>query len=61
MERLELRDNSAGKMLILATLAMLAIGMVMVHSAVASVTAPGAWYTRVEVRHSIFAMAAALV
>ncbi len=61
MERLQLKDNFAGRTLILATLAMLAIGMVMVHSAVASVGQPGAWYARVEVRHSVFAMASALV
>ncbi len=61
MERIPLEKNRIGRTLLLTTLAMLALGVVMVHSAVASVTAPGAWYTRVDVRHSIFACLAALV
>ena len=45
----------------LSTLALLAIGVVMVHSAVASVAEPGAWYARVDFRHTLFAAVAALV
>jgi len=45
----------------LATVALLAVGVVMVHSAVASVANPGAWYARTDVRHTIFAGLAVLV
>ena len=61
MERIPLADNSVGKTLLLVTLGMLALGVVMVHSAVASVVEPGAWYARVDFRHTAFAGLACLV
>ena len=48
--RLPLRENSAGSGLMLTTLALLAMGVVMVHSATASLAQGGAWYARVEMR-----------
>lgn len=45
----------------MTALSLLAIGVVMVHSAMASVAAPGEWYTRLDVRHTLFAAAAAVV
>lgn len=61
-DRLPLKHNSTGQGLLLTTLALLALGVVMVHSAVASVANPGsAWYSRVDVRHTIFAALAAVV
>ncbi len=59
--RLPMRDNSAGRALLLTTLALLALGVVMVHSAVASVAEPGAWYVRRDVRHTMFAAVAATI
>ncbi|MCD4823068.1 MAG: FtsW/RodA/SpoVE family cell cycle protein [Phycisphaerae bacterium] len=56
-----MRNNITGKSLILTALAMLGLGVVMVHSAVASVAEPGQWYARVDVRHGAFAIVAALV
>lgn len=53
--------NSAGLGLMLATLSLLALGVVMVHSAVASVADPGPWYVRRDVRHTIFALGAVVV
>ncbi len=53
------RANGGG--LMLATLALLALGVVMVHSAVASVAEPGAWYARADYRHTLFAVLAAVV
>ena len=61
MERIPLADNPVGKTLLLVTLGMLALGVVMVHSAVASVVEPGAWYARVDFRHTAFAVLACLV
>ena len=61
MERIPLTRNSTGKALVLTSVALLALGVVMVHSAVASVLEPGAWYSRVDVRHTVFAAAAAIV
>ena len=58
--RLPLRDNPAGGGLILTSLALLGLGVVMVHSALASVREPGVWYTRADVRHTIFAVLAVL-
>ena len=40
---------------------LLALGVVMVNSAIASVTEPPAWYARASVRHTIFAAMALLV
>ncbi len=61
MERIPLNENRAGKTLALATLALLAVGVVMVPSAAASVVEGGPWYGRVGTRHIIFAIAAAAV
>jgi len=46
---------------VLTTLGLLSVGVIMVHSAVASVAAPRAWYQRVDIRHAIFAGLAAVV
>ncbi len=54
-------DNPAGLGLLLVTLAMLALGVVMVHSAVASVAEPGPVWGRRDVKHTVYAVAAALV
>jgi len=59
MERIPLGQNATGKTLLLVTLSLLALGVVMVHSAVASVLEPGRWYSRVDVRHTAFAIVAA--
>ena len=56
-----LARNKCGRGLVLTALSLLAIGVVMVHSAMASVAAPGEWYTRLDVRHTLFAAAAAVV
>lgn len=61
MIRIPLRENLVGQGLLLASLALLALGVVMVHSAVASVAAPGEWYRRVDYRHTAFAGIAAVV
>src|SRR5690554_1631978 len=45
----------------LVTLGLLGLGVVMVQSAAASVAQPGAWYARVDVRHTLFAIAAGIV
>ena len=55
------RHGPGGSGLLLVTLSLLALGVVMVHSAVASVAEPGPWYARRDLRHTIFAAAAALV
>jgi cell division protein FtsW len=50
-----------GQGLILATLALIALGVVMVHSALASVARhPAAWYQRVDYRHTVFAVVGVL-
>jgi cell division protein FtsW len=46
---------------ILTTLSLLAVGAVMVQSALASVAEPGAWYARSDVRHLMFAAGAVAV
>jgi cell division protein FtsW len=56
-----LTDRSRGHGLLLTALALLALGVVVVHSAAASVGEPPAWYARREVRHTVFAALAALV
>jgi len=61
LPRIPLRRNPTGQTLMLTTFALLALGVVMVHSAVASVARPGVWYTRLDVRHTIFAGAAVVV
>jgi len=59
--RLELRDNSTGRYFLLATLSLLALGVVMVSSAVASVAEPGPWYARVDLRHAAYAALGAVL
>ena len=50
-----LRANHAGRGLLVTTFALLAIGVIMVNSAMASVTKPGVWYGRADFRHTLFA------
>ena len=45
----------------MSTLALLAVGVVMVHSALATVGDVGPWYTRSGVRHVLFAVVAAIL
>ncbi len=59
--RLPLKDNPIGKGLLLTTLALLSLGVVMVHSASASVARQGPWYARLDVRQTLFAVAAVMV
>lgn len=59
--RLTLGENATGQGLMLTTFAMLALGVVMVYSAVASVSRPGLWYERVDIRHTLFAVLACAV
>ena len=61
LKRVGLLENSTGQGLFLVTLALLAVGVVMVHSALASVAHPGRWYARMDVRHTLFAGLALLV
>lgn len=49
------RENPAGLAILLTSVALLVFGVVMVHSAVASVAEPGPWYARRDVRHTLFA------
>ena len=56
---LSLEDNSTGRGLGLVTLSLLALGVVVVHSAAASLGQPGPWYARVDIRHMVFAATAA--
>ncbi len=60
-ERIPLGENPPGRGLLLTTLGLLCLGVVMVHSAVASVASPGAWFARVDIRHTVFAALALLV
>lgn len=58
---LPLGRNGVGQGLILATLALIALGVVMVHSALASVARhPAAWFQRVDYRHTVFAVVGVL-
>ncbi len=59
--RMTWRENSTGLGLQLVAMSLLALGVVIVHSAVASVAEPGAWYARRDYRHTAFALIAALV
>lgn len=57
-----LRDNPSGQGLMLATIALLAMGVIMVHSAmVRPVSRNVEWYSRVDMRHTLFAVVAMLV
>ncbi|MFP4053993.1 MAG: FtsW/RodA/SpoVE family cell cycle protein [Phycisphaerae bacterium] len=59
---LPLGENPTGQALILTTLALTAMGVVMVHSALGSVARmPAAWYQRVDIRHTLFAAAGVVV
>ncbi|MBC8374164.1 MAG: hypothetical protein H8E53_11255, partial [Planctomycetes bacterium] len=52
---LPLAENSAGSGLIVVTLAMLAVGIVAVHSALAGVLPnTSAWHARSDMRHALF-------
>ncbi len=53
-------DKATARGLVLTTLGLLALGVVMVNSAIASVAEPPRWYARVDVRHGIFAILALL-
>jgi cell division protein FtsW len=55
------KDNPAGVGLILTTLALLALGVVMVHSALASVAEPGPWRSRRDIWQTIYAVLAAVL
>ena len=59
--RLPLTDNRTGQALLLVTLVLLAMGVVMVHSAVASVARQRPWYARRDVRHTAFAVLAGVL
>jgi len=56
-----LRDNAAGSGLLGVGMGLLAVGVMMVYSASASVTAQTEWIHRQEIRHLLFAVAALAV
>lgn len=58
-ERVMLKDNRTGQGLILATLALLGVGVVMVPSSLASIGPSREWYARADFRHIVFALVAA--
>ena len=59
---LPLSVNTAGSGLIVVTLALLALGVVAVHSALSGVLpSTAAWHARSDMRHTLFAVAAAVV
>lgn len=53
--RSRLDDNPTGRWLIVVTVGLMALGVVMVHSALASVAETGAWRDRADVRQTGFA------
>lgn len=59
--RLALADNPTGQRLILAALAMLAVGVIMVPSSLVTVGPSSQWYARADFRHVVFAVLAAAV
>jgi len=59
VERVKLKDNLTGQGLILAALALLAVGVVMVPSSLVSLGSDSAWYARADFRHIVFALLAA--
>ncbi|MCP4375243.1 MAG: FtsW/RodA/SpoVE family cell cycle protein [bacterium] len=60
--KLPLAANVSGSGLIVVTLAMLAIGVVAVHSALAGVLpSTSQWHARSDMRHMLFAITAALI
>jgi cell division protein FtsW len=58
---LKLRHNPTGQALMLTTVALLALGVVVVSSVVASVVESGPWYTHQDMRHVGFALLAVAV
>ncbi|MBN1942294.1 MAG: cell division protein FtsW [Phycisphaerae bacterium] len=52
-------QSASGRGVIITALGLLALGVVMVHSAVMSVGESSAWYARVDMRHTLFAALAA--
>ncbi len=64
MVRLPLRENFTGQWIVLVSLALLAMGVVMVHSALGSVAhideAKHKWYNDVDLRHTMYAIIAAV-
>jgi cell division protein FtsW len=59
---LPLTENSSGSGLIVVTLAMLGIGIIAVHSALAGVLpSTVSWAARSDMRHTLFAVVAALI
>ena len=58
--RIPLAHNPMGQGLMLATLALLALGVVLVFSALAGLSPSAAWYARIDVRQAIFAALALL-
>ena len=59
---LPLSENSSGSGLIVVTLAMLAVGVVAVHSALAGILPnTSSWHARSDMRHTLFAVTAALI
>ncbi len=58
---LPLRVNQTGSGLLLVAMALLAFGTVMVYSASAKVTLPGEGLARVDMRHAVYAVLAAMV
>jgi cell division protein FtsW len=61
MERIPLRDNAPGQGLLLTSLAILGLGVVMVHSALSSPVRSPEWWNNTDVRHTVFAVLAAVV
>lgn len=60
--RLPLAENRCGQGLALTSLALMGLGIVTVHSALASVrTTNAAWYARMDVRGTVFAVLAVVV
>lgn len=61
LKRVPLRDNLLGQGLILTTLALMALGVVMVFSTAGAVRSHVPWYDQREVRQAIFAVAGFLL
>jgi len=61
LQRVDLRDNVVGQGLILTSLALTALGVVMVFSAAAALPAEERWYYRRELRQALFAAAGMLI
>lgn len=62
LERLPLGENAPGQGLVLLTLAMLAMGVIMVNSAmIRPVSRAVEWYARTDVRHTMYAIISAFI